>query len=222
MKKWMRAAVVATVALGGVVVPSSASAASACTGLSGCKIVSRADVDGDGRADQVGVRIKSSGSKATNTVRVLTAKGRLMSSQVTVDPWSKSWHGAARIDGRSGYELVIPTNGQTEYRTYRVLTYRDGRLVTLKTPQSAWSWDIVAEYSGYTGWSRSTRDGKVLVTRKTAYRVDETSRFDLRTTTYQWKNGAWSRPVASTRNARASQKAAESVFGWNIPYLKRL
>ena len=59
------------------------------------------------------------------------------------------------------------------------------------------------------------------VTRKTAWRVGESNRFDLRTTTYQWKNGAWSRPVSSTRNRQASQKAADGIFGWNIPYLKR-
>ena len=221
MKKWTRAAVAASIAVGGMVVPSSASAATACTGLSGCKIVSRADIDGDGRADQVGVRMKTSGGTTKSTVRVRTAKGRLMSTQLTVQPWAKSWHGAARIDGRAGYELVVPTNGQSEYLTYRVLTYRDGRLVTLKTPQNAWTWDIVAEFTGLTGWSRSTRDGKVLITRKRAYKVGETRRFDLRTTTYQWKNGAWSRPVSSTRNTRASQKAADSVFGWSIPYLKR-
>lgn len=221
MQKWTRAAVAAAIALSGMAVPTAADASTACTGLSGCKIVSRADVDGDGRADQVGVRIKTSGGTTKNTVRVRTAKGRLMSSQVAVQPWAKSWHGAARIDGRAGYELVIPTTGQSEYLTYRVLTYREGRLVTLKTPQNRWSWDVVAEYAGVTGWARSTRDGKVFVTRKIALRVGETSRFDLRATTYQWKNGAWSRPVSSTRNTRASQKAADSAFGWNISYLKR-
>lgn len=217
----MRAAVAAAIALGGMSAPSAAGASTACTGLSGCKIVSRADVDGDGRADQVGVRLKSSAGKTINTVRVRTAKGRLMSSQVTSVEWAKTWHGAAKIDGRAGYKLVIPTNGQTEYLTYRVLTYRDGRLVTLKTPKQAWSWDIVAEYAGFMGWSRSTRNGKVYVTSKIAVRNGGTSRFDLRTTTYQWKNGSWSKSVSSTRNKRASQKAADNVFGWNVPYLKR-
>ena len=143
MKNWMGPALAASVALGGLTVATPAHAANACSGLSGCKVVSRADVDGDGRADQVGVRIKTSGGTTKNTVRVRTAKGRLMSSQVTVQPWAKSWHGAARIDGRAGYELVIPTNGQTEYLTYRVLTYRSGRLVTVKSPEKAWTWDIV-------------------------------------------------------------------------------
>lgn len=221
MKKWTRAAVAAAVALAGLTVPGPASAASACTGLSGCKIVSRADVDGDGRADQIGVRIKTSGGTARNTVRVRTAKGRLMSSQVTVQPWAKAWHGAARIDGRAGYELVIPRNGQSEYHSYSVLTYRDGRLTALKSPTKAWTWDIVVEYFGATGWSRSTKNGQTFVTRKTAWRVGETNRFDLRTTTYRWNNGAWSRPVSTTRNKRASEKAAYGTFGWNIPYLKR-
>lgn len=117
MKHRMGTALTAAVAMVVMSFPSTAGAASACTGLSDCKVVSRADADGDGRADQVEVRAKTSAGKSRITVRVRTAKGRLMSSTMTGYVYSKQrWRGAAKIDGRSRVRVNTAT-GRYDLRT---------------------------------------------------------------------------------------------------------
>lgn len=221
VNKRIGAAFVAALATGGIMAPSAAATrGTVCTGVSGCKVVSRADVDGDGRADQVGVttRVASSGERST-VVRVRTARGLTLKTTTKGVWYSNPWHGAAKIDGQPGYELVIGANAGAHAQFFRVITYRSGQLVTLKGPGNSYTWLIDSSYSFNSGWYRKTSSGRVQMTSKGAVRNVDSAGHDLRINTYQWRSGSWSR-VSSSRNRHASDRAAMTIGGWHVPYLK--
>lgn len=220
MKKRMGAVLAVVLVAGGLMAPSATAATTACSGVSGCKIVSRADVDGDGRADQVGMVSKTTSSgERSSTVRVRTAKGRVMTT-TTKGLWHPNpWHGAANIDGNPGYELVVGAHHGAHAQFFRVITHRNGRLVTLKAPGNQWTWHIDGSYSYNAGWFRNVSRGQVYMTSKGASRNQNSPGHDLRVNKYQWRNGTWSR-ISSSRTPRASNKAAYAAGGWHVPYLK--
>lgn len=222
MKK-IAATVVAAVALSGApaVMTSASAAPGVCSGVKSCKVVARVDVDGDGRKDQVGlVQRTSYPQNGTITVRVRTAKGRTMKTSHKATWYGSAWHGAAKIDGRAGRELVVGSSAGAHAKFFRVVTYRSGKLVTLKAPGGARTWWIDGSYSMNAGWFRSTSKGKVYMTSKTAVRNWSSSGHDLRTTKYQWKSNRWKR-VSSTRNPRATNRSAYATAGWHVPNLKK-
>lgn len=221
--KRVAASVAAAVAVSGApAMTASASAApGVCSGVKSCKVVSRVDVDGDGRKDQVGLVQRSSyPQNATITVRVRTAKGRTMKASHRATWYGSAWHGAAKMDGRAGRELVVGSSAGAHARFFRVLTYRNGKLVTLKAPGGARTWWVDSSYSMNGGWFRSTSKGKVYMTSKSATRNWSARGHDLRIYKYQWKNGSWKR-VSSSRNPRATDKSAYATAGWHVRGLKK-
>ncbi len=197
-----------------------------CQGVDYCRLVSRADVDGDRRADQVA--LVEYGDKYTTTrsvVRVRTAYGRTMTR--TIDGhWSgeTSWHGSAAIDGRPGYELVIGRHTGAHMKQYAVLTFRNGQLATLKAPGGAWTWMTDNSYSWCAGWHRTTSNGQVVVTFGFAERdFNQTSgdpRYRVKKSKYVWSNGWW-KPAGSKTSGWVGGAEAVKVVGWRIPYLPR-
>lgn len=219
--KRMAASIAVTVAVAGApVLTTSASAATGvCTGVKSCKVVSRADVDGDGRADQVGlVQRQSYPSNNTVTIRVRTAKGRTMTTSHRAWWYGSTWHGAAKFDGVAGYELVVGRNAGAHYRDFRVITYRGGKLVTLRAPGGDYRWPIDGSSAYNMGWTRSVSKGVVAMTYRGAVRRNQT-KHDLTTVRYTWRSGAWRR--TSTKTSVVSNSTAYAIAGWHVPYLKR-
>lgn len=219
------ATVLATASLFVVPAMTSAPAHAAtgvCSGQRYCTVKNYIDVDGDGRRDQVGLVdwVYSDGSEGGAQVRVRTAKGKLLTtSHKTWWNGDGTWHGAAKIDGRAGYELVLATDMGAHMLGYRVVTYRDGRLVTLKAPGNQYTWWIDSSYSFNRGWYRSVKAGKAYLTSKSAVR-NESYGHDLRVNRYVWRNGRWV-SLSSTRTRHASDRASMTIGGWHVPYLKR-
>lgn len=222
MRTWAATAAMAVgVSMAPAALPSAGAATGVCTGVSGCTVVSRADVDGDGRADQVGVVQRGLSSPPTKvTVRVRTAKGRTLTT--SHEAWwygRTTWHGAARMDGRAGYELVVGSSVGAHYMSFTVITYRNGRLTTLRAPGNAYRWGIDSSYSFNEGWTRTvSRAGTVAMTRRHAQRRTESTHI-LRTKRYIWRSGAWVR--TSSRTTVVSDRTGSTVGGWRVPYLKR-
>ena len=76
-----RFGVLTAVAVASIAVPAgqaTAAARNVCTGVAGCKVVAKVDVNGDGKSDQVGVVRSGTAEDGKITVRVLTAGGRLL------------------------------------------------------------------------------------------------------------------------------------------------
>lgn len=219
--KRMAAVAAAAVAVSGApMLTTSASAATGvCAGVSSCTLVSRADVDGDGRSDQVGlVQRASNPSGHTVIVRVRTAKGRTMTTSHTAWWYGSTWHGSAKVDGVAGHDMVVGTSVGAHYMEFRVITVRSGRLVTLRAPGGAYRWGVDSSYSFNQGWTRAVSSGKVSMTGRYAERRTG-STHDLTTRRYAWRSGAWSRN--STKKSVVSTSTAYAAGGWRVPYLKR-
>ncbi len=97
-------------------------------------LVTRRDVDGDGRRDRVYVA-ELSDDRAI--LRVDRARGRTLHRSLNTELWyGKAWHGAANIDGRDGFELVTGDAMGAHTLFFDAWTYRAGRLVRLRAPSS--------------------------------------------------------------------------------------
>lgn len=222
MGKKTRVAVAAAVAMSvaPVLTPRAEAATGVCSGVSYCTVVSKADVDGDGRADQVGLVQKAKnpfGDKVT--IRVRTAKGRTMTSSHDAYWYGSTWHGAAKVDGVAGHDLVVGTSVGAHLMMFRVLTVRSGKLVTLKAPGNQYRWFVDSSYSFNEGWTRSVSKGTVSMTYRGAVRIDNSTRHRLVTARYTWRSGAWR--LASKKTTTVSGSVAGQVGGWHVPYLRR-
>ncbi len=223
MGKRVVVAVAATaVAMSGVVGSAgTASAASGvCSGVKKCKVVSKIDVDGDGRADRVGiVQPQADPTGSTVRVRVRTATGRTMSTSQTAWWYGSTWHGAAPVDGVAGKELVVGTDMGAHYTEYRVITLRRGKLVTLKAPGKRNRWAIDSSYSSNIGTTRTVgTQGKVRMTTRSAVRRNaKTHR--LTTKRYVWRSGTWA--PTSSKKTTVTNRTAYAAGGWRVPPLKR-
>lgn len=195
----------------------------ACEGKgSGCVIVSRADVDGDGRSDSVAQTHWGATAEGGDkiTTRVHTADGERL--QVVTDTQRRmgrdAFFGAAKIDGEAGYELVTKTDLGAHTAYSQVLTYRDGQLTTLKDPRSRYRWVTDGSVWSSVGYKRTTTStGAVKVIASEAARPASGGAFRQTLYSAQWKNGGWQRLGLLTRTVSAS--TAGEWSGWNIPYL---
>lgn len=202
---------------------AQAAAPDACAGVSGCTIVSRADVDGDGAADSVGMKVWLGTEGQKVTTRVVTADGeRLQTTTQTsrsIAPVSELYRGAARIDGETGYEIVVLSDMGAHTAYYRVITYREGRLVTLKDPRNRWRWITDGSIWSDFGYQRTTTaTGALKMVAREAIDEDRDGDFTQRTFNSGWRWGGWYRMGASTRHD-VSPWVAHRYTGWHVPYL---
>jgi hypothetical protein len=201
---------------GGLLVPST-HAAAVQPMAAPAPVVTRivhVDVDGDGRKDEVTVE-----QNGTNTfvVNVVTAAGADDVKQFTStidDDWGiEPWYGAAKLDGRKGYELLLLTAG-SDGVLFRVLSWSKGRLVWEKAPKSriegAYDW-----YLADLGW---TRFGYRFVTSAAGKRYVRD--FELYTSgkylkgtivSSVWKSGAWQK--VSAKRVKFTKKQAKAYTG---------
>src|SRR6478752_2662823 len=92
----------------GLATPASAASTTVCTGVAGCRVVASGDIDGDGRADQVGIIAENVTSEdgGTITVRVRTATNKTMQTTGGDVYWpNRAFQGIAAIDGVRGKEI---------------------------------------------------------------------------------------------------------------------
>ena len=183
------------------------------------------DIDGDRNADQIGIVAKHATSGGTITVRVRTARRTMQTTSSGVWWALNPWFGAAPIDGRAGAEIVVGDASGAHYEQFRVITYRQGRLVTLAAPPSLpngpWRWGIDGSYSSNIGISRSVSSkGVVTLTTKTAARNQPSGRGHTgETAVYRWKSTKWVKVSRKTVHY-ASDGPAQAICGWHVKGLR--
>lgn len=203
--------------------PSTSARAGVCAGVKNCHRVATIDVDGDRRADRVGWR-QINRNKVQ--IRVRTADGELLKRTVGVRKWpgGGTWGDAAWIDGHRGAELLIGTVAGAHTTHYRMLTYRNGRLVGEKSPWRSsiggrWAVDASARF--YAGWDRNVgKRGRVTMTMKSAERNRNGRGFHGFNVRYAWHNGHWKRVKRIDRTYR-TQRQARKIAGWHVGHLDR-
>jgi len=206
MKRRLAVLAALSVMTSGLIAPVSSVAVSrtVCTGVSGCRIVKTIDIDGDARADQVGIVAKAlSGEKGTITVRVKTATGRLLETVAGSVHWAEApFIGAAPVDGVKGAEILVGDQEGAHYQQFRMVTYRAGKLVTEGPPPGAgisnraFRWGIDSSYSSDIGLYRTVSGASVRLTVKTAVRNATGNGYTGKILLYTWKSNTW---IATSR-----------------------
>ena len=203
--------------------PAHAAAATACTGVTRCEVVSSADVDGDGKADSVGVVFTkpTDAGPGSITVRLRTATGvKSATTGKDVYWYGKAFFGAAAVDGQPGKEIVVGDLMGAHSEQVRVVTFRGGRLVTLASPPGFGitrpsRWAVDASIFSHVGIRRTVSDtGVVSVTRRAALSNDSATRARGTKSTWVWKSGTW--VEKSTVTISCTQATAEGFEGWHV------
>ncbi|GAB3248787.1 hypothetical protein [Kineosporia babensis] len=199
----------------------------ACSGLADCRIVKQIDVDGDGAKDEVGVR---QSSRTSLQFRVLTARKRLLVKRMRIERGvgQGAYFGAARIDGVRGAELVYAYAVGANTVWYKTLTYRQGRLVLVKSPLSEvyfpGQWPLGSSYGLFSGVTRKVKNGNVSVTFHDGVRDHAGDRgWDIVSTTYVWrkKTGGWEQQSVRSLHTRSEKKVSAHYQGWHVPGLPK-
>lgn len=203
-----------------------------CTSVPGCQRVATVDVDGDGRADEVGIVARDLAHSGTITVRVRTASGHTLATTGRHVYWfSKPYVGAAALDGASGAEIVVGDSMGANYEQFRVITYRAGKLVTEKEPPKAPAgagmsratarWGIDGSYSFNSGVFRTvSSDHVVALTLKTLERNASGHGHSGHVTSYRWHGGRWVEQSTATVRSESDRRAFASG-GWHVRGLPR-
>lgn len=203
-----------------------------CAGVSGCHQVVSVDVDGDGRPDEVGITSRRIVDDGSITVRVRTATGHTLQTTGRHVFWfAKPYVGAPALDGAKGAEIVVGDTMGAHYQRFRVVTYRSGRLVTLKAPPLVWTkaglaastarWEVDGAWSSDIGAARtSSVENGVRLTLKSAVRNESGTGHTGYTTSYRWHSGGWTK-VSATQVDYASDKAPAALGGWHVAGLPR-
>ena len=203
-----------------------------CAGVTGCSRVASVDVDGDGSADQVGVASRKLAGGGSITVRVRTATGHTLQTTGRDVVWfAKPFHAAAPLDGEPGAEIFVGDTMGANYEQFRVITYREGRLVTLEAPPAAWTkagmsqatprWGIDGSYSFSSGVVRTvSSQGTVTLTMKALERNASGTGHSGHVTSYRWHDGAWQN-VSARSVGSASDRTAFASGGWHVPGVPR-
>lgn len=209
----------------------AAPAATVCSGSAGCSRVANVDVDGDGRADQVGLVNKNLHGGGSITVRVHTANG--LTTQTTgrhVRWFGKPYFGATQLDGEQGVELVVGDTMGAHYEQFRVLTLRNGKLVTLPAPPLVWTkqgirastsrWGVDGSWAFNIGVTRRVAGGGTVTVTLTSLERRQSGRGHTgHATTYRWHNGQWVH--LSSQTLHTSTKTAYAAGGWHLHGLRR-
>ncbi|GAB98032.1 hypothetical protein BJY21_001438 [Kineosphaera limosa] len=185
----------------------------------------RADVDGDGRADQVTV---ASTRNHQLRVTVRTATKRTASILIDQSDFGTAvpdtpYYGAADFDGVRGQELFIFYGFGAHTPWFKMLTWRDGRLFATRDPYSGEpSWAPDAAYGYGTGYTLSGKGAnkKLVVTQAT--HVLNGDGYRGTDTTYAWSTAKNRWLKKSTRAVRFSDERSMRHFGWHAPGLKAM
>ncbi len=234
-----RAAVAAPLLLAALLLDAGPAAAtgdaprgSACAGVAGCQSKARVDVDGDGRLDDVGTvqrdRAGSTGiyHRGTTTVRVRTATGRTVIAAVPYDGWfGPTWHGATRLEGTPGAELVLGSTAGAHSQTFAALTWRGGRLVPLHAPGGGAIRDFYIDgaLTIYAGVACGTDPaGRPTLTVYAASLEDGRRTYSTATTVSRYDRAAQRWVLVSSRSAeRVPADDAAAPAGWRCRGLPR-
>jgi hypothetical protein len=168
-----------------------------CAGVAGCHVKARADVNGDGSRDVIGIarRGKIGAPVGAVLVRVKVGPHRIEAFRARTSFWygKQVWQGVADLDRRSGKEIVVGRTQGAHAQFYRSLTWFDGNLVPLQAPGKRKSWYIDGAVWISWGWQRLPTDPVGTMRRRAAVRVGDavTSRFKGKITTFRWADGRW-------------------------------
>lgn len=181
------------------------------TGSEWRTVLTTKDIDGDGRDDVV--RLRRTGDTRC-AVRVRTATGEVATRVITRDPNPCDWHGAAPVDAVRGADISVVTSQGAHTAFHTLLTWRDGGLVVLPSPDGARDWVVDGAASSAVGVGRRVTAGGPRVILFRAFLDDSGSTFSGTSARYAYRHGAW--VELGERQVTVSQRRAFRQSGWHV------
>jgi hypothetical protein len=171
--------------------PQPSGGAGVCAGLRGCRVLARADINGDGHRDAVAMARRA----AAVVVRVKTGPGEVVQTRRRLRSWTGSpWAGVARLDGRPGKEVLLGRLAVRHARYYQVVTWRRGRLQVLDAPGRARWWRVASSARVQAGWLHRPASPAGTIRQRVATKSG--GAYQGRIRTYRWSSSGW-RPSSS-------------------------
>lgn len=178
----------------------------------------RADINGDGVADNVTVGFVGTGAEKRCRVKVVTSTGVTKALRLGRTE-TCSLHGTALVDGRRGKEIVVTTSpGAWMAAEYRVVGLMRGELINERIFSEGSAWETDYSMTTAIGLQRRVVDGRVLMIKRslTKQSPNRWTGHALRLTPYR---DGW-RVVSRTRIVRTGADA-ERISGWHVRGLPR-
>jgi hypothetical protein len=200
-------------------------------GVAQCHQVATADVDGDGRPDQIGLALASTTGQAPYqqqvwTLRVLTATGKLAIHRHGPEMLygGDVYFGNLPFDGQSGNEIVLRITPGAHTPWYWIYTWRNGKLVRENDPDTptdyqGGGWAVDQALSGVAGITCGNDHGQTTVTQTIITPSQAPTiaprQFTGTAKTWAWINGAWK--LTTIKNITVWDDAAgfNSIGGWH-------
>jgi hypothetical protein len=193
-----------------------------CAGVAGCVIKARADINGDGRRDAVGIASRGKDGERAMIVRVKTSATHIDTVWRPTPYWiGPQWQGTAQLDGKSGREIVVARTMGAHAQLYRSLTWRRGGLSAFDAPGPGGSWMIDSAIWTSVGWKGGANTPAGTIKHRIAVRTGDTrSHFEGTLLTYSWSRNGWDR-VSSRTIPSISDRRAYRWGGFHVPGLAR-
>ncbi|MGH3332381.1 MAG: hypothetical protein ACRDPJ_13885 [Nocardioidaceae bacterium] len=196
-----------------------------CSGVSGCVVKARTDVNGDGTPDTIGIarRGKDGAAQGAVIIRVKTGPGTIVSVRRKTEWWlGPLWQGTAALDGRRGREIVVGEISGAHAQYFRAVTWRHGQLVDLDAPGRERFWGIDGAVWISAGWQHRAGDPEGTIRKRVAIRTGNAtvSPFKGRITTYRWTRDGWGR-VGTRTIYPLPDEVAWRWGGFHVPGLAR-
>jgi len=175
-----------------------------CGGIADCHVVGHADLDGDGRTDDIAVighadqpeNLQWTSSNHP-TLRVKTNTG-IVIYPVQVDGWAYQplYGGAASVDAQPGKEIIVGHTAGAHSRSYTMLTMRRGKLIALPAPDNTGrGGDWMVDGSSSSNATYRCLGNGVVESASAVIREPppdaSTNTYDTRTQRYSRTNGTW-------------------------------
>jgi hypothetical protein len=186
----------------------------------------RIDVDGDGRADRVRFErvYRSPGRSDPRQVWTLTVETpSAADARAVVSDYlfaRRPWFGVTDLDNSPGSELVLRRSSGAHTQFFVVMTWRNGELVELPSPDGRRRWAVDGAYNVAVGVRCETVADEHRVVLTSASPNDPTDEFLVgASTTWTARGDTWvkleSHPLKFTRGSDEDNAA----IGWRCPGL---
>lgn len=199
--------------------PSAGAAPAAVSRTTATVVTHRVDIDGDGRADTVTLRLVSSRERNGYRLAVRTATGRSSSQVVYADsfpgaPASDLWVGVTGIDGVRGNEIMLDQNaGIGDFPLLLTYTWRKGKLTLLPAPGGSTrfpGWSLVFPPFRVSGYSFSMKGSTRYVVHHALNPSPSGRTYSGTNTTYRWTAKGWQR-VTTKKSGVVSRATADKM-----------
>lgn len=181
----------------------------------------QADLDGDGRPDQITISVtRKTDDVWYYAIAVKTARGQRATARLSMGSADELapkdvWQGAGPVDGAPGSEIRIVESDGGEAWSWQIYSWRNGKLLLQKDPSTgSVNWNDPEPWFGY---ARGYTVGTVGAVRQLVVhdlKRSRSGRFSGTHATFRWTKSGWKR-VGQKPTGSLTSAQANALSGWH-------